>query len=195
MHNCSSERMQDLSCKSAQSLISTTIAFHPALVLLVEPYGSMQSPKILLGTDKRYCVIDINTIPEIVDLRDENISVAVLSVGLGQSVLKSAATSVRRQWPAAKILLQGCVGTDFDDHLYETAVDSSKDPVGFMLALDVIANQKVSAQTDEVQAGIATHETSEIPRPAKVGGLSREMSLIRSPHHGTWNKLMGVQRL
>ena len=110
MHNCSSERRNVLAPKSAQGLVSSKTALPPALLLLVEPHGNMRSPKILLGTDKRYCVIDINNTRDIMDLRDEDIRVAVLSVDLGWTSLRGAATSVRRQWPSAKILLEGRCG-------------------------------------------------------------------------------------
>lgn len=76
------------------------------------------------------------------------------------------------------------VRTDFDDHLYEVAVNSSTDPNGFMKALDAVAHQRSTTQADGTQAGPDVHHVSEIPLPAKVSGLSKGMSLIRSPHQG-----------
>jgi hypothetical protein len=59
-------------------------------------------------------------------------SLVVISLAPNQNEAAKIAEYVRRQWPAAKILLFGRLSADFDDPLYDDIVDARFNPSAFV---------------------------------------------------------------
>lgn len=92
-------------------------------ILLVEADAdSLLGHAAFLG-DSGYQVEATSKLPELFDLRSRAIRLAVLSDSLGSAGLRSAAETIRRQWPLARILILGAGQRVLDDPLYDEAVD------------------------------------------------------------------------
>jgi len=108
-------------------------------VLLVEPAMTPRSERdTLLGTTN-CCVTSVRDVREMFNLRLEKpIVFAVLNDLLGTFDLRAAAESVRRQWPAAKILIIGSAVPTLEDHLYDDAISHRHDEKELLSALQAL---------------------------------------------------------
>ncbi len=71
------------------------------------------------------------------------LSVAILSLSFGPTVLRDTAESIRRRWPRARILVVGDVQFAIDDHLYDESVHHSSRKEEFLEALAKISEPPV----------------------------------------------------
>lgn len=95
-------------------------------IVLIEPIAASLPDRRFLLSNDRYRVTCVRDTRELSLLRTEEAFVLVLiSDALGQVGLIDAARSVRKQWPAARILVLGQAAAVLEDYLYEEALPHS----------------------------------------------------------------------
>lgn len=98
-------------------------------VLLIEPNISLLSAETLLLTESDYSVTPAFSHGELFILRDTKaVALAIISDSLGSRLLRAVATTVRSQWPLARILIIGRAATMLEDQLYDEQVEHSEEP-------------------------------------------------------------------
>jgi len=98
-------------------------------ILLVEPDITLLTAEALLLTNSNYSVTPAFSQREVFALRETKaIALAILSDCLGARLLSAIASTVRKQWPRARILILGRAGSFLEDHLYDEQIDHPSDP-------------------------------------------------------------------
>lgn len=95
-------------------------------MVLIEPMATSLPDRQFLLSNDRYRVTCVRDTRELSLLRtEESFVLALISDALGQVELIEAAQSVRKQWPAARILVLGQAAVVLEDYLYEEALPHS----------------------------------------------------------------------
>jgi hypothetical protein len=100
-----------------------------ASVLLVEADPEVRSSRGLLLGSLQHPVLAVSGYREVCCLPpDSNCRLVVIDLRPSEREAQRIANHVRRIWPAAKILLFGIPSQNFDDPLYDDAVEISWNP-------------------------------------------------------------------
>jgi hypothetical protein len=102
-------------------------------ILLVEsdPY-LRDSRRLLLGT-LRHPVLAVSAYTDVCALpSDSNCALVAIGIATNEHEASRIAVHARRTWPMAKILLLGSPSGNFDDPLYDDAVNPSCNPSGIV---------------------------------------------------------------
>jgi hypothetical protein len=95
-------------------------------VLLVEPIAAGLPNHQVLSANHLYRVTCVRDTRELSLLKtEESFALALISDALGKVELNDAARSVRKNWPAARILVLGEAAVVLEDYLYEEALPHS----------------------------------------------------------------------
>jgi hypothetical protein len=114
--------------KTSQSFEATVTGLDPSRlnVVLIEPTAANLPDRRFLLANEQYRVTCVRDTRELGLLRtEEAFALALISDALGQIGLIDAARSVRKQWPAARILVLGEAAVVLEDYLYEEALPHS----------------------------------------------------------------------
>jgi hypothetical protein len=114
--------------RTSQSFEASLTGVEPVRlnIVLIEPIAaSLPDRRFLLANDQ-YRVTCVRDTRELSLLRtEESFALALISDALGEIGLIDAARSVRKQWPAARILVLGEAAVVLEDNLYEEALPHS----------------------------------------------------------------------
>jgi hypothetical protein len=106
-------------------------------ILLVDsnPY-LRDSRRLLLGT-LRHPVLAVSAYTDVCALpSDSNCALVAIGISSNEHEASRIAVHARRTWPMAKILLLGRPSENFDDPLYDDAVNPSCNPSGIVETAD-----------------------------------------------------------
>jgi hypothetical protein len=107
----------------------------PSGILIVEPHPGLLAARALLlsAADCYLAIVSVRVTGT--ELADTQVKVAILSQSLGKETLASLAQDVRVHWPRAHILIFGTPSADFEDSLYDTAINHRCRPEELLDAL------------------------------------------------------------
>jgi len=113
-------------------------------ILLVEPNPELRDSRRLLLGVLRHPVLAVSAYPEVCALpADSNCALVAIDITPNEQEAFRIATHARRTWPRAKILLLGHPSDDFDDPLYDDAVNPSCNPTGIVESAENLLRARV----------------------------------------------------
>jgi hypothetical protein len=106
-------------------------------ILLVEPDPHIPDSRRLLLGALRHPVLAVSAYTDVCALPgDSNCALVAIGIATNECEASRIAVHARRTWPTAKILLLGSPSENFDDPLYDDAVNPSCNPSGIVESAD-----------------------------------------------------------
>jgi len=113
-------------------------------ILLVEPDPELRASRRLLLSALRHPVLAVSAYTEVCALpADSNCGLIAIDICTNEHEASRIAVHARRTWSKAKILLLGHPSDDFDDPLYDDAVNPSCNPSGIVETADKLLRARV----------------------------------------------------
>ena len=160
-------------------LVTTTPLFDPLRtgldparlnIVLIEPIAAFLPDHRFLLSNDRYRVTCVRDTRELCLLRtQESFALALISDALGQVELDDAARSVRKQWPAARILVLGQAAVVLEDYLYEEALPHSCDQQELCDTLNGMSSPKNYGRPFIVTTPAAEHNSLQRRQVSSAG--------------------------
>ncbi len=161
---------------------------NPSL-LLIEPDTLGYSERAAQLGKAHFCVTRADGAREVYLMRDTfPFSIAVLSDVVGSPALRAAAQIVRKQWPAARILILGKASSELDDHLYDEAVGQTSSETALLAMVGKVLEDPWNQRGGNVFMWM--DRATAVPRlqqsrvvwesdPTKVAGRGRQADFAR----------------
>lgn len=126
-----------------RNLADDTVPLNLSSILLVEPDPELRdSRRLLLGT-LRHPVLAVGAYTEVCALPgDSNCALVAIDLSPSEHEALRIAIHLRRTWPKAKILLLGRPSDEFDDPLYDDAVNPCCNPSGIVECADKLLHTR-----------------------------------------------------
>jgi DNA-binding response OmpR family regulator len=128
---------------SEQLLASGSVPLSLASILLVEADANLRDSRRLLLGSLQHPVLAVTGYTEICTLpSDSNCCLVVIGLAPSEHEAVRVAIHSRRSWPLAKILLLGHPSSQFDDPLYDDAVDPSFAPAELIATVNLLLKNR-----------------------------------------------------
>jgi len=149
----------------------------PSGILIVEPHPGLLAARALLlsAADCYLAVLNVSAPGN--ELAGSQVKVAILSQSLGRETLASLAQDVRLYWPRAHILIFGIPSADFEDALYDTAINHRCRPEELLDALFRLSEVSQNSWRDTP----TSLEDGSLKLPAIKGHISRYVPTESDP--------------
>jgi len=113
-------------------------------ILLVESDPELRDSRRLLLSALRHPVLAVSAYTEVCALpADSNCGLVAIDICPNEHEASRIAAHARRTWPKAKILLLGHPSDEFDDPLYDEAVNPTFNPSGIVESVDKLLRARV----------------------------------------------------
>jgi hypothetical protein len=124
------------------TLLSREIPLDLSSILLVEANPELRDSRRLLLSTLQHPVFAVSAYIDVCKLpADSNCCLIAIAISTNEHEAERIAGYARRTWPNAKILLLGCPCKQFDDLLYDDAVNPSFNPSGVVERADRLLRQ------------------------------------------------------
>jgi hypothetical protein len=129
-------------------------------LVLIEPMGASIPDLRFLESHQSYHVTSVRNALELALLGSaESFAIAIVSDTLGRVGFIDAARSVRKQWPAARILVLGRAAIVLEDHLYDDALPHSCGQQKLCDTLNRMSRQRVQGRPFIVTTPASEHNS------------------------------------
>ena len=122
---------------SRPSSLDDPVPLNLSSILLVESDPELRDSRCLLLSALQHPVLAVSAYTEVCALpADSNCGLVAIDICPNEYEASRIAVYARKTWPKAKILLLGHPSDDFDDPLYDDAVNPSCNPSGIVECAD-----------------------------------------------------------
>jgi hypothetical protein len=129
---------------SRPNSLDDAVPLNLSSILLVESDPELRDSRRLLLSALRHPVLVVSAYTEVCALpADSNCGLVAIDIYPNEHEAARIAVHARRTWPRAKILLLGHPSNDFDDPLYDDAVNPFRNPSGIVESADKLLRARV----------------------------------------------------
>jgi len=129
---------------SSPNTLDDAVPLNLSSILLVESDPELRDSRRLLLSALRHPVLAVSAYTEVCALpADSNCGLVAIDICPNEHEASRIAVHARRTWPKAKILLLGHPSDEFDDPLYDEAVNPTFSPSGIVESADKLLRARV----------------------------------------------------
>jgi len=129
---------------SSPNTLDDAVPLNLSSILLVESDPELRDSRRLLLSALRHPVLAVSAYTEVCALpADSNCGLVAIDICPNEHEASRIAVHARRTWPKAKILLLGHPSDEFDDPLYDEAVNPTFNPSGIVESADKLLRARV----------------------------------------------------
>ena len=129
---------------SSPNTLDDAVPLNLSSILLVESDPELRDSRRLLLSALRHPVLAVSAYTEVCALpADSNCGLVAIDICPNEHEASRIAVHARRTWPKAKILLLGHPSDEFDDPLYDEAVNPTFNPSGIVESVDKLLRARV----------------------------------------------------